>query len=157
MRITHFMFFSRTTAAAATTTHAPKKCHFSKRFAINLLLQTDDDTKFIPELGNKPSRNKQTGWHTLDFCFPPEWDSLPPQAISQETCWYGREVKRQLNVLASFDKFNWTVVLRGVKYKERLVTSTSTGKGQNYISLCTSCSLLVHLACTPGLTDESAA
>lgn len=90
------------------------------------------------------------------LCFPPECDSPPPQAVSQETCWYGREVKRQLNVLASLDKFSGTVVLRGVKYKGCLVTSTRTGKGQNYISLCTSCSLLVHLACTRSLPNKKA-
>lgn len=70
------------------------------------------------------------------LCFPPERDSPPPQAVSQETCWYGREVKGQLNVLVSLDKFNGTGVLCGAKYKEPLVTSTSSGRGQDYIRLC---------------------
>lgn len=83
----------------------------------------------------KQAEQKQADRMThFRLCFPPECDSPPPQAVSQETCWHGREVKRQLNVLASLDKFCGTLVLRGVKYKERLVTSTSTGKGKNYIS-----------------------
>lgn len=106
----------------------------------------------------KQAEQKQTDRMTHSrLCFPPECDSPPPQAVSQETCWYGSEVKRQLNVLGSLDKFNWTVVLCGVKYKERFVTSTGTGKSQNYISLCTSCSLLVHLACSSGLLNKSSA
>lgn len=141
----------------STTKCAPKSCHFSKCFAINLLLQTDVDTDYIPELGSKPSRKKLDRMTHSRLCFPPEWDSPPPRAVSQETCWYRREVKRQLNVLVSLDKFSGTVVVRGVKYKERLVTSSSTGKGQNSISLYTSCSLLVHLACTLGLSNSSSA
>lgn len=104
----------------------------------------------------KQAEQKQTDRMTHSrLCFPPEWDSPPPQAISQETYWYGREVKRQLNVLASLDKFSGTVVLRGVKYKRCLVTSSRRGKDQKCISLRTSCSLLFHLGWTPALSNQS--
>lgn len=105
----------------------------------------------------KQAEQKQTDRMTHSrLCFSPECDTPPPPwAVSLETCWHGREVKRQLNVLASLDKFTGTVVLRGVKFKKRLVTSTSTGKGQNSISLCTSCSLRIHLTCTAGLSEKS--
>lgn len=97
----------------------------------------------------KQAEQKQTDRMTHSrLCFSPEWDSPSPQAVSQETCWNGREVKRQLNVLASLDKFSRTVVLCGVKYKERLVTSTNTRKQQNFITLSTFCSFFVYLIWT---------
>lgn len=106
-------------------------------------------------VGKQAEQNQIDRMTRSRLCFPVKCCSPPLQAVSQETCWYGREVKRQLNVLASLDKFNGTVVLRGVKYKERLVTSTSTGNSQNYISLCTSCFHLIHLARTTGLSNKN--
>lgn len=128
--------------------------HFSKGFAINLFAANRRWHQIHIVVG-KQAEQKQTDRMTHSkLCVPLQRDSPPPQAGSQETWWYGREVKRQLNVLASLDEFSGTVVVRGVKYKERLVTSTSTGKNQNCISLCTSCPLLIHLACTPGLSNK---
>lgn len=75
---------------------------------------TDRRRHRIHTVVGKQAEQKQTDRMTHSrLCFPAECDSSPPQAVSQETCWYGREVKRQLNVLASLDKFNGTAVLRG--------------------------------------------
>lgn len=133
-----------------TTECFPKSCHFCKKSPAS------NRRWHQIHIVGKQAEQKQTDRMTHSrLCFSPECDTPPPQAVSLETCWYGREVKRQLNVFASLDKFNGTVVLRGVKYKERFVTSTSTAKGQNYMSLCTSCSFLIHLTCTPGLSKTS--
>lgn len=115
MRITRFYV-----PYNSTTKCEPKDCHFFKVFC-NKSSATNRHWHQIHTGVGKQAEQKQTDRMTHSrLCFPPEWDSPPPQAISQETYRYGREVKRQLNVLASLDKFSGTVVLRGVKYKRCL-------------------------------------
>lgn len=134
---------------ADMTNCAPKKCHFSKRFAINLQLQTAVDSGCVLQLGNKPSRNLDR--MTLFFFLNQKNVAPSLQAFSQETCWCGRDVKRHLNVSSCFHKCDGTAVLRE-KYQERLVTSGPAGKSrQTTARLCASPPLFGLGTCVPGL------
>lgn len=100
----------------------------------------------------KQARQKQTDRMTLSRLFlPSECDTRPPRALSPETCWYGREVKRQLNVSTSLDRLNGTALQRGGGgTRSALSLPPVQGKDQNYIGLCTSCSLF-HLTLLFGI------
>lgn len=104
---------------------------FQKSVILHEESSTENRRRHWKHIVGKQARQKQTDRMTLSRLFlSSERDIRPPRALSPETCWYGREVKRQLNVSTSLDRLNGTARQRGGGGdKERLVTSTGTGKG----------------------------
>lgn len=113
---------------------------------------TENRRRHWKHIVGKQTRQKETDRMTLSrFFLSSERDTRPPRALSPETCWYGREVKRQLNVSTSLDRLNGTALQRGGRgTRNALSLPPVHGTGQNYIGLCTSCSLF-HLPCTFGI------